>query len=268
MWRRDKFCVATKYGVLRDEYDQAKRGVDNSYEYTKQACDASIRRLDEGVGIDLFYMHRIANQGAQLDEAMRAMAELLQEGKIKAVGLSEASREQLEVANAALKKYTNGKHQLAALQTEYSLLSRVVETNGVLKYCQENQITFVAYSPISRGLLGGDISGLSEGDCRNSLPRFQQENKKHNEKIVAQVQQLAERNKCSVAQLALAWLMHKGVVPIPGTTKLEHLHSNLAANSIKLDDSTVEALDDLPQPLGDRYTEASMRVFGLEDEME
>lgn len=269
---RSDLIIATKCGILRDEHDPTRRGVDNSYEYVLSACDKSLGRLGADTAyIDLFYLHRITPHGTQIDESMRAMASLLKEGKIKAVGLSEATPEMIRSANEALLKYTDGAHQIAAVQSEYSLLTRNIEGNGVLDICRELGITFVAYSPLSRALLTGEVedsSQFEESDFRRSLPRFQGENLEHNKNIVKKVQDLARAKHCSPTQIALAWVMHQqGVVPIPGTTKLSHLLSNVSARDITLSEQDLEILNKLESAQGYRYTEAAMRAYGFEDEL-
>lgn len=269
---REKLVIATKCGILRSETDSTKRGIDNSREYVLEACNKSLERLGDLVGyIDLFYLHRIANSGAQIDEAMHAMATLLDQGKIKAVGLSEASVDVIHTANEALLKYTEGKHQLAAIQTEYSLMSRGPEESGVLSTCRELGITFVAYSPLSRALLTGEIERadqLAEGDFRRTLPRFSEENFSANREIIDAVKTLAQQKGCSTAQIALAWVMSQpGVVPIPGTTKKSHLLSNINASQVALTAEALSMLNKLPHAKGMRYSEAAMRAYGFEDEM-
>ncbi len=267
---REKLVIATKCGILRDEFDTTKRGVDNSYEYIKSACAASLNRLGKNVEyIDLFYIHRIANKGAQIQEAMKAMAELLAAGKIRAVGLSEPSSEILIAANNELLKLTQGKHQIAAVQSEYSLLTRVSEENGVLKTCRELGISFVAYSPLSRALLTGefDTQSLEKDDFRRSLPRFQEENLEHNKAIAAKVKQIAEKRTCTTAQVALAWLIAQGVSPIFGTTKEDNLKSNILAMSLELSAQELTELNSLAGAKGLRYTETAMKAYGFDQEI-
>lgn len=271
---REKIVIATKCGIIRDEHDITKRGVSNKYDYVKACCEASLERLGPSVAyIDLYYLHRVAEGGAQLDEAMRAMAELLDVGKIRGVGLSEATIEMIEIANAALSKYTNGKHQIAALQTEYSLMTRVAETSGVLDFCRKHDITFVAYSPLSRALLTGEVidpaQQFAENDFRRSLPRFQADNLKKNQLIVNKVSAMAKNKGCTTAQLALAWLLNQsGVVPIPGTTKIKNLKANVASQSVHFTQEELDALNDLEPAEGYRYTESAMKTYGFHDELD
>lgn len=266
--KRSQFVIASKCGIVRDEHDAAKRGTNNSYDYIKTCCEQSLARLGKAIGfIDLYYLHRITPGGGQIDEAMRAMAELLEAGKIKAVGLSETSAAIIQEANTLLLKYTNGSHQLAAIQSEYSLLSRAVEKNGVLNACKELNLCFVAYSPLSRALLTGDfndIESLEQDDFRRLLPRFHNENLAHNKNIVAQLNQLAEKKSCTTAQIALAWLMHQPhVVPIPGTTKEAHLLANIHANKVSLTPEELDLLNGLTPAKGARYPEAALKVYGM-----
>src|SRR3990167_2109911 len=268
---RDRLVIATKCGILRDRNDTTKRGTDNSYGYVKSACDASLGRLGADVGyIDLYYIHRIANNGVQLDEAMRAMAELLREGKIKAVGLSEATEEQIRSANASLLKYTNSAHRISAVQSEYSLMTRIVEKNCVLNCCRELGITFVAYSPLSRALLTGQVETADQfpvDDFRRSLPRFSPENLAKNKAIVGKVTELASKKNCTTAQIALAWVVAQGAIPIPGTTKLANLESNLASNHVLFTTEELDQLNKLETASGTRYTDAAMKAYGFESEL-
>lgn len=269
---RSKIIIATKCGIIRDEHDVTKRGVDNSYEYVKESCVRSLTRLGGAVGyIDLFYLHRISLDGKQIDAAMKAMSELLDEGKIRAVGLSEANQENINSANKALLKHTNGKHQLTAVQSEYSLMTRVVEVNGVLKTCRELGVTFIAYSPLSRALLTGEIENteqLESDDFRRNLPRFQIENLVYNNAIIEQIKSLAEKKGCTTSQVALAWVMHQpNVIPIPGTTKEAHLLTNSHAESVELTNEELFLLNKLPEAKGYRYVEAAMKAYGFDDEL-
>lgn len=265
---RKQLVIASKCGILRDKHDPRKRGIDNSYAYIIQACEASLARLGTSVGyIDLFYLHRV--NPTQIDEAMQAMSELLNSQKIASVGLSEVSVATLQLANEKLAYYTDGKHSIAAVQTEYSLMSREVETNGVLEYCRNNHITFVAYSPLCRALLTGNIqtsNDLTNDDFRKTLPRFQPGNLALNITIVNQVEAMAKKKKCTTAQIALAWLAAQpGVVSIPGTTNVGNLAANSAALNIQLTNQELFTLNQLPSAHGCRYIESAMRAYGLEE---
>lgn len=272
---RSALVVATKCGIVRDEHDVTRRGVDNSSQYIKDCCEKSLVRLNKAgndIGhIDLFYIHRLVGL-EHVDEAMLAMAQLLEEGKIKAVGLSEVSPEIIEKANKALLVHTNQQHQLAAIQSEYSLLTRAVETNGVLETCRKLGITFVAYSPLSRALLTesiDDVEQLEASDFRRTLPRFQAENLAHNKAVVAHVKKIADSKNCTTAQVALAWVLHQeNVVPIPGTTKEKNLMMNVQAGAIQFAEKELSLLSGLSEAKGYRYTEAAMKAYGLEGELD
>lgn len=267
---RNKVIIATKCGIIRDELDATKRGVDNSYQYIKDCCEKSLDRLGDDIeNIDLFYLHRIAQGGKQIDESMKAMSDLLLENKIKSVGLSEASAEVIQQANDSLLRYSDGKHQLSAVQSEYSLMTRNVEHNGVLALCNKLNITFVAYSPLSRALLTGEIvdpEKLDKDDFRKHLPRFQKENIVYNNAIILKVREIANQKNCSVAQIALAWVMqHDNVIPIFGTTKEKNLLNNIQSQCIHLSDHEIKLLNELKKPIGDRYTESSMKAFEFDE---
>ncbi|MGW2149148.1 aldo/keto reductase [Nonomuraea bangladeshensis] len=231
--RRDEVVLATKFGVKRDG---GTRTIENSPEYIRSACDASLRRL--GVDhIDLYYMHR-RNPEVPIEESVGAMAELVRAGKVRHLGLSEVSAPTLRAAAAV--------HPIAALQSEYSLFTRDLEAE-ILPAARELGIALVAYSPISRGLLTGapPTSGeLAPDDFRRNFPRTSGENAEHNARLVAEVERIADAAGVTVAQLALAWVLAQGedVVPIPGTKRLKYLEENAAAADITL---TAEQLDAL-----------------------
>ena len=266
---RNSLILATKCGIVRDEHDSQKRGVDNSYDYILACCETSLTRLQ--TNIDLYYLHRTINDKTVIEAAMSAMALLLEQGKIKAVGLSEVSADYIHYAHNYLLSITNNKHGISAVQTEYSLMSRGVESNQVLDTCNELDITFVAYSPISRGLLSGEIetiANLASDDFRRNLPRFSEENLAHNNRINLALKELAERKQCTIAQLALAWLMNKSprIIPIPGTKQLKYLQQNTQAMAITLTPDEVELLDNLSADFaakGGRYTEQAMQSYAL-----
>jgi aryl-alcohol dehydrogenase-like predicted oxidoreductase len=231
--RRDEVVLATKFGVKRDG---GTRTIENSPEYIRAACDASLRRL--GVDhIDLYYMHR-RNPEVPIEESVGAMAELVRAGKVRHLGLSEVSAPTLRAAAAV--------HPIAALQSEYSLFTRDLEAE-ILPAARELGIALVAYSPISRGLLTGapPTSGeLAPDDYRRNFPPTSGENAEHNARLVAEVRRIADAAGVTVAQLALAWVLAQGedVVPIPGTKRLKYLEENAAAADITL---TAEQLDAL-----------------------
>ena len=253
--RRDEVVLATKFGIVRDPDDPAARGQNGRPEYVKQAAEASLGRL--GVDhIDLYYQHRV-DPATPIEETVGALAELVQEGKVRYIGLSEASPDTLRRANAV--------HQITALQTEYSLWSREPE-DEILPTCRELGIGFVAYSPLSRGFLTGaiqSIDDLDEDDYRRFSPRFQGENFQRNLDLATKISELAADMAVTPAQLALAWVLSQGedVVPIPGTKRRERLEENAAAVDVVLsDDELREIADALPEAAGQRYPEAMMQA--------
>jgi aryl-alcohol dehydrogenase-like predicted oxidoreductase len=253
--RRDEVVLATKFGVLRDRDNPMARGVNGTPEYVKQAADASLKRL--GVDhIDLYYQHRV-DSATPIEETVGALAELVQEGKIRYIGLSEAGPDTLRRANAV--------HQITALQTEYSLWSREPE-DEILPTCRELGIGFVAYSPLGRGFLTGaiqSIDDLDEDDYRRISPRFQGENFQRNLDLVTKIAELAAARAVTPAQLALAWVLAQGedIVPIPGTKRRARLEENTAAVDVVLsDDELREIAEALPEAAGQRYPEAMMQT--------
>ncbi len=236
--KRDEFVIATKFGIVRDPNDPHKRGINGKPEYIRSAVEGSLRRLgiDE---IDLYYQHRV-DPDTPIEETVGAMARLVEEGKIKHIGLSEASAETLRKAFAV--------HPITALQSEYSLFTRDVETNDVLATCRELDIGFVAYSPLGRGFLSGAITkfeDLAEDDYRRFSPRFQGENFDKNLSLVKKVNELATEKGVTPSQLALAWVMAQGndIVPIPGTKRRKYLEENAAAADIELTAGELESIN-------------------------
>ncbi|MFP3668378.1 aldo/keto reductase [Priestia sp. SIMBA_032] len=225
--RRDQVIIATKFGNVRGE-DGSFLGVNGHPDYVKQACDASLSRL--GVDyIDLYYQHRV-DPNVPIEETIGAMAELVQEGKVRYLGMSEAAPQTIRRA------YTV--HEITAIQTEYSLWSRDVE-DEILPVIRELGIGFVAYSPLGRGFLTGQIQtfeDLAEGDYRRFSPRFQGENFTKNLDLVNQIRELAREKDCQPSQLALAWILSQGddIVPIPGTKRIQYLEENIGALKIQL----------------------------------
>jgi aryl-alcohol dehydrogenase-like predicted oxidoreductase len=255
--RRDQVVLATKFGVVRDPDDPTARGLNGSPEYVKHAAEASLERL--GVDhIDLYYQHRIDPQ-TPIEETVGALAELVQEGKVRYIGLSEAGPDTLRRANAV--------HQITALQTEYSLWSRDPE-DEILPTCRELGIGFVAYSPLGRGFLTGaiqSIDDLDEDDYRRVSPRFEGENFQRNLDLVTRIGELAADKAVTPAQLALAWVLAQGedIVPIPGTKRRSRLEENVGAVDVVLsDDELREIADALPEAAGQRYPEAMMQMVG------
>ncbi|MCB2410919.1 aldo/keto reductase [Hymenobacter lucidus] len=254
--RRQQVVIATKFGIQRDPNDPAKRGVNGRPEYVRQACDASLKRLGTDY-IDLYYQHRV-DPNTPIEETVGAMAELVQAGKVRHLGLSEAAADTVRRANAV--------HPIAALQTEYSLWSREPE-DGVLQTCRELGIGFVPYSPLGRGFLTGQIQqfeDLDQDDYRRHTPRFQGENFQKNLDLVARIKDLAAQKDCTASQLALAWVLAQGedIVPIPGTKRVSYLEENLGALQVQLSPDELAQLDDIAPKgaaAGLRYPEQMMR---------
>ena len=251
--RRDGVVVATKFGNERAP-DGARLGINGRPEYVRSACEASLTRL--GLDhIDLYYQHRV-DRSVPIEDTIGAMAELVARGKVRYIGLSEASAATIRRAHAV--------HPISALQTEYSLWSRECE-DEVLPTVHELGIGFVSYSPLGRGFLTGRFSGgaeLAENDFRRRDPRFVGDNLEHNLAIVAAVEELASAKGCTPAQLALAWVLSRGedVVPIPGTKRLSYLDDNLGAAGIALGDDDLALLEArIPKGVtaGDRYADMS-----------
>lgn len=256
--RRDQVIVATKFGNQRGS-DGSFLGVNGKPEYVKAACEASLRRLGIDV-IDLYYQHRVDPQ-TPIEETVGAMAELVKEGKVRYLGLSEASPNNIRKANAL--------HPIAALQTEYSLWSRDVEAE-ILPTCRELNIAFIPYSPLGRGFLTGTIKNpadLAESDVRRGrMPRFEGDNLNNNLKLLGNFEQIAAQKNCTPAQLALAWVLAQGedVIPIPGTKKVKYLEENVAALDIQLtaeDLAQLEALNLHGAVSGGRYAEANLKLI-------
>jgi aryl-alcohol dehydrogenase-like predicted oxidoreductase len=252
--RREGVVLATKFGNMRSE-DGAFLGINGRPEYVRQACDASLQRLGVDV-IDLYYQHRV-DPNTPIEDTVGAMAELVTAGKVRYLGLSEAAPATIRRAQAV--------HPITALQTEYSLWSREPE-EGVLDTCRDLGIAFVAYSPLGRGFLTGRFhaaSDLAENDWRRANPRFQADNFDRNLALVDEVKRLAARKGSTPAQLAIAWLLHRGddIVPIPGSTKAERVEENAAAARITLSADEMRELDNVGGMVaGERYPEGGMRT--------
>jgi aryl-alcohol dehydrogenase-like predicted oxidoreductase len=254
--RRDKVFLATKFGFLRDPNDAAKRGISGRPEYVREAIEGSLRRLKTDY-VDLYYQHRV-DRTVPIEETVGAMADLVKEGKVRHLGLSEASAESIRKAVKV--------HPIAALQSEYSLWTRDPETTGSLAACRENGIALVPYSPLGRGFLTGAIKtpdDFAEDDYRRTSPRFLGENFTRNLAIVEKIKTLAADRGCTASQLALAWVLAKGddIVPIPGTKRVKYLEENAGAVNVKLSPSEVAEIDAVFPPdaaVGDRYTALMM----------
>jgi aryl-alcohol dehydrogenase-like predicted oxidoreductase len=257
--RRDQVVLATKFGNVRAE-DGTFLGINGRPEYVKQACEASLRRL--GVDhIDLYYQHRI-DPKTPIEETIGAMAELVKEGKVRYIGISEAAPQTIRRAHAV--------HPITAVQTEYSLWSRDVE-DEILPTCRELEIGFVPYSPLGRGFLTGQIQkfeDLAEDDYRRYSPRFQGENFQKNLELVKQIREIAGEKGCQPSQLALAWLLAQGndIVPIPGTKRIQYLEENVGALNIELSEDEKNRINQVaPRGIaaGERYPEAGMKGVNI-----
>ena len=254
--RRSQVVLATKFGNVRDANGKFL-GVNGRPEYVRSACDASLKRLDVDV-IDLYYQHRVDPQ-VPIEETVGAMRDLVTAGKIRFLGLSEAAPQTLRRAVKV--------HPIAALQTEYSLWTRDVESE-ILPACRELGIGFVAYSPLGRGFLTGrirKIEDLTEGDWRRNSPRFQAANLKRNLELVRRLERTAKAKSCTPAQLALAWVLAQGedIVPIPGTRRRLYLEENLDALRLHLTPGNLKSLNEATRPgaiAGDRYPAQAMQA--------
>lgn len=249
--KRDKITLATKFGIVRDQNDPTKRSFSGKPEYVKAACEASLQRLKTDV-IDLYYLHRV-DAATPVEETVGAMADLVQEGKIRGIGLSEVSAETLINIHKNV-------HPVTALQTEYSLWSREPE-DGILETCKQNNIAFVAYSPLGRGFLTGQLKKFEDfesNDYRRFSPRFQGENFNKNLQLVTKLTEMAAQKNCTPAQLALAWVLHQGehIFPIPGTKRIKYLEENANAVNINLTSADLKKIADIfprESVAGDRY---------------
>jgi len=257
--RRDRVIVATKFGNMRAD-DGTFLGINGKPEYVKKACDASLQRLGINT-IDLYYQHRV-DATVPIEDTVGAMSELVKQGKVRYLGLSEAAPQTIRRAHAV--------HPISALQTEYSLWTRDVEAD-ILPTVRELGIGFVPYSPLGRGFLTGryrSIDDLDATDWRRHSPRFQGDNFQKNLDLVAHVTALAARKGCTPAQLALAWLLRRGddIVPIPGSKKVERVEENAGADAVQqqlgdADLAEIDRLFPLGAAVGTRYAEAGMKTL-------
>ncbi len=253
--RRDSVVLATKFGNVRDAAG-THIGVNGKPQYVRQSCDASLTRLGVDV-IDLYYQHRV-DVDVPIEDTIGAMADLVREGKVRYLGMSEAAPGTLRRAAAV--------HPIAALQSEYSLWTRDVEANGVLSACRELGIGFVPFSPLGRGFLTGRITAMAElpqDDVRHTYPRFQPGNFESNVTLVRKIEEMAAQLGCTPAQLALAWLLAKGddIVPIPGSKRRSRVEENAGAVEVALSPQDVARLDEIVPPgvaAGERYPPRSM----------
>ena len=255
--RRDKAFLATKFAIVRDRSNPQVRGVSGKPDYVRSCCDASLKRLGIDT-IDLYYQHRV-DPNTPIEETVGAMAELVRAGKVRYLGLSEASSATIRRAHAV--------HRISALQTEYSLWTRDPE-DDVLATARELGIAFVAYSPLGRGFLTGQFKRFEDfaaDDYRRISPRFQGENFQKNLDLVARVETIAREKRCTPSQLALAWLLAQGedVIPIPGTKRRKYLEENVAALNVKLTAEDLRRIDEVaPKGVaaGARYPETMMSM--------
>jgi len=255
---RHQVVIATKFGILRDANQPGFRGINGKPDYVRQACEGSLKRL--GVDcIDLYYQHRV-DPDTPIEETVAAMAELVRQGKVRYLGLSEASAESIRRAHAV--------HPITALQSEYSLWTRDPE-DEVLPLCRELGIGFVPYSPLGRGFLTGKIQKpdeLAQDDYRRTTPRFQGENFERNLELVKRVEEIAREKHCTPAQLALAWVLAQGnnIVPIPGTKRRKYLQENIGAVEVMLSAEDLERIEEVAPKnafAGSRYPEAMMKLL-------
>lgn len=256
---RKNITLATKFGIIRDPNDPTKRGINGKPEYVRSSVEGSLKRMQTDV-IDLYYLHR-KDPNTEIEETVGAMAELVKQGKIRGIGLSEVNADTLRRAHAV--------HPITALQSEYSLWTRDPE-DGVLQTCKELGIAFVPYSPLGRGFLTGQykkFEDFDQDDYRRNSPRFQGENFQKNLDLVKKIEEMAAQKGCTAAQLALAWVMAQedNIFPIPGTKHIKYLDENIGAVNVQL---TQEDLDEIEKiapkgvAAGTRYPEAMMGAVG------
>ncbi|MGJ4787479.1 aldo/keto reductase [Leptospira koniambonensis] len=257
--KRDQVVIATKFGIMRDPNDPYKRGYNGKPEYVKTACEGSLKRLGVDT-IDLYYQHRV-DPDTPIEETVGAMADLVKQGKVKYIGLSEAGIDTIKRAAKV--------HPISALQTEYSLWTRDPE-DGILQTCRELGIGFVAYSPLGRGFLTGQIQkfeDLDPNDFRRNSPRFQGENFQKNLELVAKIKEIANEKSVTAGQLALAWVLAQGqdIVPIAGTKRRKYLEENIGGSSVKLSKEDLDRINSAAPKdaaAGLRYPATSMGSVG------
>ncbi|RZK58292.1 MAG: aldo/keto reductase [Pedobacter sp.] len=255
--KRNEYILASKFGWEIDDHDKVTWAINGKKEYVKKSLERSLKNLGTDY-IDLYYLHRL-DKNTPIEETVEAMAELVREGKIGYIGLSEVSSETIRRANAV--------HPITAVQSEYSLFERTVEERGVLATLEELGIGFVAYSPLGRGFLSGQIKSiddLPENDFRRAIPRFQGVQFDKNIELVKAIEEMAKAKQVSPSQLALAWIISKGIVPIPGTKRRKYLEQNMAAAAIVLtqaDLSQLESIVPLGTDTGAPYDEFSMGLI-------
>lgn len=251
---REQYIIATKFGWEIDDNEQITWKIKATKDYVKKAVERSLKNLNTDY-IDLYYMHRL-DKNTPIEETVEAMAELVKEGKVGYIGLSEVSSETVKRAHAV--------HPVTAVQSEFSLFERTVEEKGVLKTLQDSGIGFVAYSPLGRGFLSGQIRSmddLPENDFRRGIPRFQEQHFYKNLELVEAIESLAKEKNVTPSQLALAWIISKGIIPIPGTKRRTYVEQNIEAGKIILSESDLSKLESIV-PLG-TDTGATYDEFGM-----
>ncbi|MDH6252128.1 aryl-alcohol dehydrogenase-like predicted oxidoreductase [Chryseobacterium sp. H1D6B] len=239
---REKYIIATKFGWEIDDNDKVTWAINGSRNYVKKSVERSLKNLKTDY-IDLYYMHRL-DKNTPIEETVTAMAELVKEGKVGYLGLSEVSSETIKRAHAV--------HPVTAVQSEFSLFERTVEERGILQTLKELEIGFVAYSPLGRGFLSGQIRSiddLPENDFRRGIPRFQEHYFHKNIELVEAIENLAKEKNVTSSQLALAWIISKGIIPIPGTKRRSYLEQNVEAGKITLSEADLAKLESIV-PLG------------------
>lgn len=254
---RDKYVIATKFGWEIDDNNKVTWAINGKKEYVKKAVERSLKNLNTDY-IDLYYLHRL-DKNTPIEETIEAMSELVKEGKVGYLGLSEVSSETVKRAHTV--------HPITAVQSEYSLFERTVEERGVLNTLNELGIGFVAYSPLGRGFLSGQIrtiDDLPENDFRRAIPRFQETHFYKNIELVKAIEAMAEEKNITSSQLALAWIISKGILPIPGTKQRKYVEQNLATIEIELNEtdlSKLESIVPLGTDTGNPYDEFSMGLI-------
>jgi aryl-alcohol dehydrogenase-like predicted oxidoreductase len=254
--KRNQYIIATKFGWEINDEGAVTWAINGKKDYVKKAVERSLKNLDTDY-IDLYYMHRL-DKGTPIEETVGAMSELVKEGKVKYIGLSEVSSDTLKRAHAV--------HPITALQSEYSLFERTVEVRGILKTLEELGVGLVPYSPLGRGFLTGQIKNIDDlpkDDFRLAIPKFQEAYFKNNMKLVQAIEALAAEKQVTPSQLALAWSISKGFVPIPGTKRRKYLEQNIAAAEMNLSQAELDQLENivpLGTDTGDPYDSFSMAL--------
>ncbi len=256
---RDKYTIATKFGFEVDDQEQLTWRINGRPEYVKKAVERSLLNLKTDY-IDLYYLHRVDPE-TPIEDTVGAMSELVKSGKVRYLGLSEVSVQTLQKAH--------GVHPITAVQTEYSLFERTPEENGLVEALRDLGVGFVAYSPLGRGFLTGDLKNPDDfpaDDFRRSIPRFEGDNFYKNLELVKAIQDLAAKKEITASQLAIAWTLAKGTVPIPGTKRVKYIEDNIAAASVVLSTDELELLESVVPvgvAAGERYDETSMAGVNL-----